>query len=146
MAVLNLPVSTAGLSVPVFVGLSQPAMIALQAAGRPIPPPVQARGLLDTGSNVTAVAAWIVQQLQIPLAITTFTHTAAGRMPVNVFEISLSITDPLLAGSPWLTSPHLRAMELMAALPDTDVIVGLDVLLDVRLILDGPSRQFSLEF
>jgi hypothetical protein len=37
-------------------------------------------------------------------------------------------------------------MELPALLPGADVLIGLDVLLTCKLILDGPARQFTLEF
>ncbi len=36
--------------------------------------------------------------------------------------------------------------ELPAPLPDADVLVGLDLLLDCKLVLDGPGRWFTLEF
>jgi hypothetical protein len=36
--------------------------------------------------------------------------------------------------------------ELAALLPDTDVLVGLDVILTCKLILEGLGGQFTLEF
>jgi hypothetical protein len=44
-----------------------------------------------------------------------------------------------------LTCPDLLASELTTALPNVDVLVGLDVLLVCRLTLDGPVRRFTLE-
>jgi hypothetical protein len=125
-------------------GLSGTVTTALYGTGHPISPPVQARGLLDTGSDVTAVASWLLQGL--PVATVTTTHTAAGLINVNLFEVSLGITDPAQPGSPWLTEPDLLVMELAAVLPNVDVLIGLDTLLQYKLLLDGPARQLALEF
>jgi hypothetical protein len=146
MARLTFAVTGAGLAVPVWVGLTDQAMATLAAAGKPIPSPVGACGLLDTASDVTAVAPWILQQLAIPVVSTTTTHTAGGQANVQLYRVSVGITDPTQpAGAPWLTHSDLLVMELATALPDADVLVGLDVLLTCKLLLDGPARQFSLE-
>jgi hypothetical protein len=36
--------------------------------------------------------------------------------------------------------------ELPTVLPDADVLVGLDVLLQLKFLLDGPAGQFTLDF
>jgi hypothetical protein len=143
---LTFPVTAAGLTAPVWIGLDGKTSSALMAAGKAIVPPVQARGLLDTGSDVTAIAPWVLQRLALPPAAKTVTHTAAGQVKVNLFEVSLGITDPNLPGGPWMTLPDLLVTELAAALADADVLVGLDVLLQCKLAIDGPARVFSLDF
>jgi predicted aspartyl protease len=146
MPQLTFPVISAGLAVPVLVGLPGGTTTGLVAAGQPIPPPVQARALVDTGSNVTAVAPWVLHQLAVPAATKTSTHTAGGLVKVKLYKVSVSITDPGRPGSPMLTEPDLLVMELTTALPDTDVLIGLDLLLGCRLLLDGPARRFTLDF
>jgi hypothetical protein len=37
-------------------------------------------------------------------------------------------------------------MELPTPLPTANVVIGLDVLLGCKLLLDGPKRQFLLDF
>jgi len=101
---------------------------------------------LDTGSDVTVVASSLLKRLAIPIATVTATHTVAGQVKVNLFEISLAITEPAQPGSPWLTEPDLLIMELTTVLPDVDVLIGLDVLLRNKLLLDGPAGLFMLEF
>jgi hypothetical protein len=145
MAQLTFPVTRAGLEVPVWLGVSHRESNRLLASGQPIPPPVQARGLVDTGSDTTAVAPWVLHQLGLPKATSARSQTASGLVPVSLYEASLSITDPGGA-SPMLTAPQLLVMELTTALADADVLVGLDVLLQCRLLLDGPARQFTLDF
>jgi hypothetical protein len=146
MAHLIFPVTSAGLAVPVLIGLSGTEMAALQAAGASIPAPILARGLLDTGSGASAIAPWVVRQLGLAPLARTSTHTAGGRVPVDIYRVSLSIVDPSQPGSPTLVEADLVVSELTTALPDTDVLIGLDVLLGCRLLLDGPGRQFTLDF
>ncbi len=45
-----------------------------------------------------------------------------------------------------LTRDDLLIMELIDPIPGVEVLIGLDILLDCRLLLDGPGRQFTLEF
>src|SRR5579862_8086053 len=146
MAQLTFPIKAAGLEVPVWIGLSGRAMNDLRAAGQSIPFPLQARGLIDTGTNVTSVASWLLHRLAIPIASASSTHTAQGKVGVNLYEVGLLITDPALPGSPNLTQPDLVVMELPATLPDADVLIGLDVLLERKLLVDGPARHFIIEF
>ena len=128
-----------------LIGLDGQATIALRSAGQPVPPPVLARGLLDTGTNITSIAATVLQQLGLAPSAAGTTQTASGAVGVNLFTVSLSITDPSRPGSPWFTQADLLVMELAALLPDADVLIGLDVLLECTLVVDDPSRQFTLE-
>jgi hypothetical protein len=146
MAHLTFPVTSAGLAVPVLIGICGRAMAALQAAGAPIPAPVRAHGLLDTGSAASAIAPWVPVQLALPQVAKSSTQTASGVVTVRLFEVSLSIADPNQPSVPSLVEANLIVSELTAALPDADVLVGLDVLLGCRLLLDGPGRQFTLDF
>ena len=146
MAHLTFPVTGAGLAVPVLIGLCGREMAALQAAGTPIPAPVRAQGLLDTGSAASAIAPWVAQQLRLSQVTKGTTQTAAGVVSVRLFEVSISIVDPSQPGVPMLVESDLIVSELTATLLDADVLVGLDVLLGCRLLLDGPGRQFTLDF
>jgi len=42
--------------------------------------------------------------------------------------------------------PSPKMSELTTAIPDIDLLIGMDVLLDCKLLLDGPARNFTLEF
>jgi hypothetical protein len=63
------------------------------AKGQFIPPPIDARGLIDTGSDVTGVAEWILQRLGVVSVRTAITHTAAGPAIVDIYSISLILVD-----------------------------------------------------
>lgn len=147
MGQLRFSITGDSLAVPVWIGLDQQTTVAQLAAGQPILAALQARGVLDTGSNVTSVASWIVQQLAIPVATISSTHTPGGPVNVNLHCVSLGITDPTQPpGAPWLTEPTLLVIELAAVLPDADVLIGLDVLFGCKLLLDGPGKWFSLDY
>jgi hypothetical protein len=143
---LTFPVTPAGLEVPVLIGLNGSATASLRAAGLPVPPPVRARALLDSGTNASAVAAAVLRQLPVVHVSAAQTHTVAGPSAVRFFEISLSIDDPNPAGSILCTQPQMVVLEWTNPPPDTDVLIGLDLLLEGKLLLDGPARQFTLEF
>jgi Aspartyl protease len=139
-------VTAAGLAVPVWVGLDGKTIAARLAVGQPITAPVRLQGLIDSCSDITAIAPWVFQQLAIPPASSATTQTAAGPIAVRLFEVSLSIDDPGLSGHFLFTQPDMVVMELAAALPDADVLIGLDLLLQGETLLEGPARQFTLDF
>jgi hypothetical protein len=113
-------------------------------AGGAIPASVPTRGLIDTGSDITAVAPAILQQLAVPIHYHTTTHSIAGRIPVRLFLVTLFILEANNPQLPWLVYPDLLVMELPAGLP-FDVFIGMDVLRNGKLILDGPAGRFTLE-
>ena len=146
MPQLTFPVVGAGLAVPVWIGLDGKSTAALRAAGQPIPPPVRARALLDTCSDLTAVAGWVLRKLATPPVNTATTLTAGGNVTVNLYEVSLSIEGPGQSGTFLMTRSDLTVSELSVPLPDADVLIGLDLLLEGKLFLNGPSRQFTLDY
>jgi hypothetical protein len=139
------PVLADGLLVDVLIGLDGATIVAQLAAGQPITAPVPARAEIDTGSNVTAVSAAILQRLGIPIQYQTTTQTASGNLAVNVAKVSVGVRDSRDPASPELVEPTLSVMELTVPLPKVEVLIGLDFLLSCRFLLDGPARQFSLE-
>jgi hypothetical protein len=141
MPLLTLPFGNDGYLVDVLIGLPGTRFAALQAAGTPMPPPLQARGIIDPGSDVTCIAAAMLQQLGLVYKVQKTTRTTAGMHSVNIFEVSLSVVGP--AGIV-TTQDQLDVMELAALLPGIDVIIGRDVLAECFLFADGPGKRFSL--
>jgi hypothetical protein len=146
MPQLRLPIGPDGLCVDVLVGVDGGKMATLIHAGQPIPAPRSVRGLIDTGTDVTAIHLPILQGLGIPSLHQTTTRTVGGSLSVNVFEVSLSITNLANPSAPWLVRSSLLVMDLPSALPNIEALIGLDILLGCRLLLDGPARQFTLDF
>lgn len=64
---------------------------------------------------------------------------------MKLYQVSLSIFDATQPLLPWFVIPDLEVMELPPHVT-IDVLIGMDVLLQCRLLLDGPGRQFTLDF
>ena len=146
MPKLVFPVLPDGLLVDVVIGLDGDRIADQIAAGQPVTPPLFTRGEVDTGTNITAVSAAILRRLGVSAHYQTTTLTVAGQLAVDVFAVSLGILNLGDPAGPQLVETKLPVMELTAALPQIEVLIGLDVLLGCRFLLDGPARQFSLEF
>ena len=135
-----------GLMVPVFVGLDGDTTAQLFAKSLPITSPVGARGNIDTGSTVTAVSPWVFQRLGIPALHLRTTQTASGPAAVRIFSVSIGIRESLQPGAAAYTASTVLVMELPKDLADEDVLIGLDVLRELNLLLEGPAKTFSLIF
>lgn|SRR5262245_6143769 len=144
MATQTYPISPDGLALEVMIGLKGSDTAALVAAGLPVPAPVLARALIDTGSDVTCVAAGVFQRLRLGRGGQHTTQTVSGSLSVNLFEISFSIPGIIAATGPLLVLSQLVVMELVQPLSNIDVLIGLDVLMQCVLHVDGPNRRFAI--
>jgi hypothetical protein len=140
------PITKDGCTLGVLIGLRATDTHALLAAGQPIPPPLQARALLDTATDKTAVSVRLLQQLGIPALAPVETRTAGGLVIVQLYEISLSVPNPSGARTPMLVHEELLVTEFLHAPPQIDVLIGLDVLNECLVVIDGPGGRFTLGF
>ncbi|MBA4063470.1 MAG: hypothetical protein C0501_07110 [Isosphaera sp.] len=145
MPQLTFPIAAAELLVDARVNLPAPDLSAVLAAGGPAPASVPVRGEIDTGSNATAVAPWVIRQLGLQPRVHTTTRGVTGSAQVRLFRVSLTILDASRPHLPWFVQPDLVVMELTTALP-VDVLIGMDILLGCRLLVDGPALSFTLDF
>ena len=143
---LTFPVTSGELILTVVVGHNRDALEKRVASGQPLPSPVLARAVIDTGTNVTCVSRAVLHQLGIAKTGRGKTQTASARESANLFGVSLSITPVGNLPGPTLTISDFVVMELPAQIPGIEVLIGMDILLDCKLLLDGPARQFTLEF
>jgi hypothetical protein len=88
----------------------------------------------------------VLQQLGLTSTGQGSSQTAGGLAAVNLFEVSLRIPSPGNDPGSMLTRLDLMVMELPSPIPGVDVLIGLDILLDCKMLLDGPARRFTLEF
>jgi hypothetical protein len=146
MAKLTFGIPKGELTLKVLVGHNYKHQKTLLAAGQPLPRPVWTTGVIDTGTNVTGVTPAVLQALGLTFTGQVASHTVTGQVIVNLFEVSLSIPPPANLPGAMLTRPNLLVMELPSPIPGVEVLIGLDILLDCKLLLDGPARQFTLEF
>jgi hypothetical protein len=136
---------TSDLHVDVRVNLSAPDLLVVQAAQQPAPVAVPGIAEIDTGSNVTCVSAAVLRQLGLRPHAQSSTQGISGSAQVWLFRVSLSILDASQPHLPWFVHPDLLVMELPSGLP-IDVLIGMDVLLGCRMIVDGPARLLTLDF
>jgi len=142
---LTFPFAADGLLVPAMVGLATPAMQALQARGHPLPRLVRAKGMLDSGSTVTAVAPWVLAQLNASPGATAPTQTASGNVVVRMYKISFTI-HPLVRGGPTLFRRDWSVTNLAKDPDDVDILFGLDLLHQIVVTIDGPAQSFTMDF
>ncbi len=45
-----------------------------------------------------------------------------------------------------LTCADMNVLELLNPIPGVDLLLGMDVLLTIKTLIDGPTGQFTLEF
>lgn len=143
---LTFPLQAGELKLDVMLSLHHQAMVDRLAAGLSLSAPLWATGVVDTGSSVTSIVPDVIQRLGAQFVSHSRTHTAAGPVPVRLFRVSLSIPSASKLPGPMLTRDDLIIMELIDPIPGVEVLIGMDILLDCRLLLDGPDRQFALEF
>jgi hypothetical protein len=145
MPQLTFPILPDGLVVDVVVNLEAVLLLPLRARGQSCPP-IEAKGLIDTASNVSGVSPAILSRLGVPPVGPPSTTTGVGgTVTVQLYRVSLHLRDAGAPTLPMFTLPSLLVMELPPG-PTCDVLIGMDVLLDCKLLVDGPGRQFSLEF
>ncbi|MGL4555550.1 MAG: hypothetical protein ACRC33_30645 [Gemmataceae bacterium] len=102
------------------------------------------RGVIDTGANTTALSPALIARMGILALGHGTTQAAGGSMRVGIYEVSLALTDRSQPALPTLSVPYLQVID--HAIPDTDVLVGMDILLECTLTLDGPARVLTLDF
>lgn len=143
---LTIPTSPDGPIVDAVFGITGKGTAALQAARQPIPAPVAVRALVDTGTDVSCVAPWVLRQLGLVPSGSSSTHTAGGSVKVQLFNVSLTIWGPAGKAGPSLVRDPLKVMEFAHAPPTIEALIGTDVLAECLLIIDGPAQHFILAF
>jgi hypothetical protein len=134
-----------GMIVQAVFGLNGFKTAALVQAGQPVPRPIPVRALIDSGADTTTIAPGVFKRLGLVPSFTAFSQRASGSVKVNLYNVSMTITGLIGAVGPTLVLPDLLVSELTAPLP-VDALIGLDVLRQCLVVLDGPGQQFILGF
>jgi hypothetical protein len=146
MPQLTFAIPSGELKLAVVIGHNRQHLAGLLAAGQALPAPIWTTGVIDTGTNVTCVTPAVLQQLGLASTGQSSSQTVAGHSAVNLFEVSVSTPPPGNVPAPMLTRRDLVVMEMPSPVPGVEVLIGLDILLDCKLVLEGPARRFTLEF
>lgn len=145
MPQLTFPISARELIVDVRVNVCAAEMTQLFAQRRAAPSPVVTRGEIDTGATTTGISTAVVQRLGLTPHGRSSTTGVGGRVAVRLYSIALTVFDASNSLIPWFVVPDLEVMELPPSV-SRDVLIGMDVLLLCRLLLDGPNGQFTLDY
>jgi hypothetical protein len=140
---LTFPITLDGLIVDVLVNLEAAVLFQLWQQGIK-PQPAYGRGLIDTGSDISAVSLPILQQLGVPSILQTTTQGVGGILSVGLYRVSLNILDSKKVSLPWLPQPTILVMELAAGIP-FDVLIGMDIIRTCKMMVDGPGGSFTIE-
>ncbi len=142
---LTLPISALGPTLDVRIGVSQPRAQALGAAGQPVPSPLNAHVLIDTGASCTCIDAAILAALKLPPSGSAFVSTpSTGIAPhiANQFDVSLTLYHPALFRW-WGAVP---VVEAVLAPQGIGGLIGRDILAYCLFMYDGPANLFILGF
>jgi gag-polyprotein putative aspartyl protease len=141
---MTFPFGPDGLLVPAVLGLTAADMGAARASGLASPGLHQVRAMIDTGATKTSVAPGVLARLNVPPEPAVQTTTAAGSVQVHLYQVSFTIYD--LTSGVTLTRPDWTVTNLLHDLDDVDVLIGLDLLREIVLTVNGPGQAFSLDF
>jgi len=135
-----------GLLVDIVVGMDAAGMVILQASGQKVPAPLQIVGVIDTGTDMTAIASHELRALGLTYFAHSSTHTSGGTYPVDLYKVSLTISPPGGTSGPTLVESDLTVHEMAHRVPGVDALIGLNVLSNCLLIVDGPGQYLTLSF
>jgi hypothetical protein len=120
----------------------------LRLAQQPVPPPLDARALLDTGAEITCVDTALVQQLGLPLAQVALANMpAVGGLTAGA-QYHAGLTVVLPSGDPHqdLGFQTLLILELPLAGLGYQALLGRDVLDRCDFLYGGRRRRFTLAY
>jgi hypothetical protein len=142
------PVDPDGAFVSVLVGVSAATATSLHMALRPVPAPVSARALLDTGAEMTCVDVALIRHLQLPwIGMVPANLPAHGGVTFgSISDAGLTIVHPSGRASDNLILRNHQILELPLAHLGYEVVLGRDVLASCRLLYNGPANRFRLRY
>lgn len=102
------------------------------------PKPVQVRGLIDTGAEISAVDCRIIEQLNIAVKDVIPILTGAGDVEAPVFDVAFVFPNDFVK--------DLRVIGISLRDQPYQALIGTDVLKGAKFCYDGINDCFSLEF
>jgi hypothetical protein len=134
--------------VDLLIGWSEDDARAQRQALRPVPPPVNLRGLLDTGAEISCVDASVVQTLGLPMEGIPITHVpAVGGVTYGMpYKTSLTLEHPSGMGGDHLVVGNGVVIELSLAQLGYQALIGRDVLALCDFLYSGKGGTFTLTY
>ena len=134
--------------IDVWIAPSAVRQRALQLEGKPIPNPVLAKALIDTGASHTVVDIGIITQLDLaPTGTMDVITPSTGATPCQQLTYDLAIFVPLSKpySQPW-AFPFWVASAAELQHQGFGVLFGRDLLGRSTFFYDGQAQLFTLSF
>ena len=123
-----------GVVMDIVIGVDSVTAQSLQTANIPVPSPVTARALVDTGCTITSIDSAIVSALQLKTRGFTQTHTANGTMNVSQHQISLNFPGTNLSGR------HVQTVQTVDLSGQPfGVLIGQDIMASWSITYNGTT-------
>lgn len=128
--------------VEILIGLSRALADGLRAQGQPIPPPVPAIAMIDTGSTGTVIRHGIAQALGIHPIGTALMSTPSTQTPVtaDIYAVALALHNHPVS------IPQAVVVEATLGGQSLDCLIGRDILQHGVFVYIGQVNQFTLSF
>jgi hypothetical protein len=148
---ITLPVAVDGPIVQIRVGFARSTELAIRRAGRPVRPPMDLAGLVDTGADVSIIEHGLLTHFvrdQMPLL--AFVHVNApglGGLAIRPqFLTGLRVCHPSRNPRHDLVVANTELVEHSFGSSGFQVLIGRDILSQIELHYDGPANQFTLTY
>ena len=97
------------------------------------------RALVDTGCSHTSVTSTLAQSIGLNIAGRGSAHNAQSTTAVNIFHADL-ILKPIILGNPVeIRVPDCRLMEFLHPSLPFDVLLGMDLLMQGTMYINGTN-------
>jgi hypothetical protein len=122
------------------IQVAVPASLAqqLQAQGKPVPPPQNVRGMVDTGASISTVSEEVAAAAGLQTVGTVPLYGVGGGGEKPVFATSFTLTDYGITVDP------LEVGGVTINMPGVDILIGRDILKAVDLAYRGGAGQFDI--
>lgn len=130
-----------GPNLPVQIEVPDALAKQLADTGKPIPPPVSGKGLIDTGATFSAVDNATARKLELQPVRVTKVGTASGEVEQPVYSLKLTLPTARIV----ITDGNVVGADL-SGVGGVIVLIGRSFLQHVMMIYDGPSAEFSLAY
>jgi hypothetical protein len=112
---------------------------ALQRAGDPVPTPVRAIGLIDTGASVSVVRRGLLSQLGMqPVGVMRINTPSSTNVTCDEYLVRFVLPNGIVLETTALEAP-LQSQHIQC-------LIGRDVLAQTVLVYIGYSNQLTLSF
>ena len=114
----------------------------LRSAGKPIPPPVMATALIDTGASICGVKEDLIRALALPSrsAQTRLITTAGGEFHSPDYYAGISVVD-----DPEIAIPFVRVCCLALGAGPFDMILGMNALAQLNWSYSRATQRLTLQ-